>query len=186
MHGAVQVVTVRELRTVDPSGGNERRQRDHLARVVPHVVIADVADRFALIALRLEVDLPLAAESVELVDECAAEERLHGLVDAAQVDALLEDLVAIDVGVDLRYRGAPDGVDRRDLRALSRGSHELVQMLLQEWDVSPAAVLDPHRKAACVPEAGDRGRRKGKSDRLMDGTGQPLVEPADDRLCGVL
>jgi len=79
VHGAEQVETIRELRTMDTPGGNERRERDHLACVVPHVVIADVAGPLALVAVCLEIDLPLAAESVELVDECAAEERLHGL-----------------------------------------------------------------------------------------------------------
>jgi len=107
-------------------------------------------------------------------------------VDAAEVDALLEDLVAIDVGEDLRYRGAPDRVDRSDLRALSRGSHELVQVRLQERHVGAAAVLDPHRKAACVAEAWDGGWPEAKGDGFVHVARQLPVEPIDDCIGSVL
>src|SRR5207302_7600139 len=139
-------------------------------------------DALALIALSLQVHPPLAAEPVELVDVRTAHERRHRLVDAAQVDALLEDLVAVDAGVDLGYRGAPDRVDRSHLRPFPRGCHERLQVLRKERNVTAAAVLDPHGEATRGPETRDGGRREAESERLVDLTGELPVEATDHRI----
>src|SRR5229473_594235 len=184
--GAEQVEAIRELRTIDSLGRNEGRERDHLAVAVADVVAGDVAGALALVTLRLQEDPPLAAEPVELADVGATQECLHGLVDAAQADALLENFVAVDTGIDLGHRGAEHRVDRSHLRALPCGRHERSQVLLEERDVVAAAVLDPHGEAACGSETRDGGRRKAEDDRFIDPTGELPVEAADHRLVGVL
>src|SRR5438132_1384934 len=95
-----------------------------------------------------KVWVPVPAAPVELADVGAAQECLHRLIDAAQADALLEDFVAVDAGIDLGHGGAEHRVDRSHLGALPCGRHERAQVLLEERDVVAAAVLDPHRKAA--------------------------------------
>ena len=67
-----------------------------VAGSVPHIELADVLELVAVLAFRLDIHLPLAAEAVEVVDERAAHERLNRSVDIVDVDTLLEHLVAID------------------------------------------------------------------------------------------
>ena len=56
----------------------------------------------AVFGLGLQEHLPLPAEAVEVVHVGAAHEGLERRVDRVQVDALLERLVAVDLGEDLR------------------------------------------------------------------------------------
>src|SRR5262249_34399860 len=132
--------------------------------------------------LGLEEDLPLAAEAVELVDVDASEEGLERLVHVADGDALLQDLVAVDVGVDLGHRRAPDAVDVGHLGTLPRGLEELRGVLLQDVDGSAAPALEPEREAAAGAEALDGGRLEGDDARLQDLRAKLPVQAADDRL----
>ncbi len=79
-----------------------RGERHHVAGVVQHIKLAKVLGLGAIVALGLHVDLPLAPKAVEVIDERAAHETLHGLVDILQLHALLEHLVAIHIHIDLR------------------------------------------------------------------------------------
>ena len=176
-----EVESVGELRPGDAPGRHDRGERRHLAVVVPHVELVDVLGLDAAGRLGLEEDPPLAAEAVELVDVDAAEERLERLVDVADLDALLQDLVAVDVGVDLGHRGAPDAVDVGELGALPRGLQELLEVLLQELDGSAAAVLEPEREAAAGAEALDGGRLESDDARFQDLRAELSVQAADDR-----
>ena len=87
------------------SNRRQRGQRHHLAVRVADVELADVLGSVAIVAFGLDVDLPLAAEAVEVVDERPAHERLDGPVDIVDGDALLEHLVAIHVDELLRHAG---------------------------------------------------------------------------------
>ena len=80
--------------------------------VVAHVELAEVLDVGAVIAFGLDVDLPLAAEAVEVVDEGAAHEALQGLVNVLEIDPLLEHLVAVHIHEDLRHGRAEGGASR--------------------------------------------------------------------------
>ena len=84
---------------------DERRERNHGAVVVPHVIIADVLFALALFPFRLEEDAPLPAKAVELVQIEATEIGLQRLVDVRDRHALLQHFVAIHIGVDLRDGG---------------------------------------------------------------------------------
>ena len=72
---------------------------------VPDVELPDVLGPVAILALGLDIHLPLAAEAVEVVDERPSHERLNRSVDVLDVDPLLEHLVAIDVDELLRHVG---------------------------------------------------------------------------------
>ena len=64
---------------------------------VAHVELADVIEVVAILAFGLDIDLPLAAEAIEVVDEQPAHEGLDGAIDVVQRHALLQHFVAIDI-----------------------------------------------------------------------------------------
>jgi hypothetical protein len=131
----------------------------------------------------LHVDLPHAAEAVEVVDEDAAHEGLERLVDRFEGDALLEGLVAIDPGEDLGDGGKQGRVEAADLGPLARGVHEALRLLGEERHVLPRAVLEHEAHAAGGADAGDRGRRESKGNRLGE-LAQARVDAADDDVGG--
>src|SRR5262249_1162959 len=102
--GAVYVEAVGVLRSRRWLGRFERGERDHGAVVVAHVELADVRGARALRSLGLQEHAPLPAEAVELVDEQTSEKRLHRLINLAERNPLLEDLVTVHVGKDLWHR----------------------------------------------------------------------------------
>src|SRR5262249_28584126 len=131
-------------------------------------------------------DAPLPPEPVELVDVGAAEVRLEGLVDVGDRYALLQDLVAIDVGVDLRHAGPEHGGEARELGALAGRLHELLHVLVEEGDVAPFAVLEVEGEAAGRAEAGDLRRGEAEDQRLGNRLAELLVERGKKRVDGVL
>ena len=115
---------------------------------VAHVELADVLGLRAELALGLHVDLPDAPEAVEVVHEGAAHERLQRLVDRREVDALLEHLVPVDVGEELRHAREQRGEEQGELGPLARRREELRRVLGQERGVLAGAVLEHERDAA--------------------------------------
>ena len=107
-------------------------ERHHVAGIVEHVELPEVLGLGAVIALGLHIDLPLAAEAVEVIDERAAHEALHRLVDVLQLDALLQHLVAVHVHEYLRHRRQRGGEHAGEFGALFRRCQELLQVLGQE------------------------------------------------------
>jgi hypothetical protein len=180
LRGAKEVETVRELGSGDVPGCDHGGERDHRAAVVFDVELVYVRGVDAAAGLRLQEHLPLPAEAVELVDVDTAEERLERLVDVADLDPLLQDLVAVDVGVDLRDVRPPHAVDVGELRALARGLEELLQVLVQELDAAAAAVLEPEREAARVPSPGWPAAER-RTRRLGDLLAERAVDCARSR-----
>ena len=62
-------------------GGQRRRAAPSSPSLLSHVELPDLLGVRAVFALGLDVDLPLPAEAVEVVDEVAAHEGLQRLVD---------------------------------------------------------------------------------------------------------
>ena len=79
--------------------------RDHAALRIADINLIDVVDIVPKRRFRLHVDLPRAAEHVEVVDVEAPQRRLQGVEDVADLDAEHLRLVAIDIEVDLRRVG---------------------------------------------------------------------------------
>ena len=86
-----------------------------------HVDAIDVLDRVAERRLGLDIDLPGAAEQVEVVDVEAAERRLQRVEDVADLDAQHLRLVAVDVETDLRRVGGEGAEDAGQLGLLVGG-----------------------------------------------------------------
>ncbi|EXI65763.1 MAG: hypothetical protein AW08_02975 [Candidatus Accumulibacter adjunctus] len=172
LRAAVEVEAHRELGAGDVAYRGQRRQRDRLPILVAHVELADILDVGAEVPLGLDVDLPLAAEAVEIVDEATAEEGLQGLVDLLDVDPLLEHLVAVHVDEQLRHDRAEGGRQAGEFRSLARRFEELAGLLGEEGDVLAGAVLQDEGGAARDTDALDCRRRKGEADGTAD-AGKP-------------
>ena len=143
-----------------------RRKRHGVAPVVEHVELADILRLGAVFPFRLDIDLPLAAEAVEVVDEVAAHEGLKGLVDLSQVDALLEHLVPVHLDEELGHSREKGCRHAGQFGPLARRLDELVDVLCQESDVFARPVLENEGGAAGQPDALDGRRRKGKGNGL--------------------
>ena len=64
-----------------------------------------VFDIRAVVAFRLDIGLPLAAEAIEIVHKIAAHEGLQGLVDIGEAYTPAGRLLAIDIDVDCGTAG---------------------------------------------------------------------------------
>src|SRR6202034_194782 len=80
-------------------------------------------------SFRFDVGLPLAAETVEVVDQVSAHEGGHGGVNVRQLNLLLEYLLLIYVGVELGHRRLIRWDCRADLRTLFQGSKKCIDIL---------------------------------------------------------
>jgi hypothetical protein len=134
------------------------------------------------VRLGLHVHLPDPPEAVEVVDEGAAHEGLQRLVDGVQVDGLLEHLVTVDLGEDLRHAGNEGRRHRGELRALAGGLEELFRVGGEKLDGSPGAVLQHEGHSAGCADAGNGRRREGERLRLGQHV-QPLVDLLHDHRC---
>ena len=157
-----------------------RRQRHHRPAIVPNVELSDLIGRASLLALGLHEHAPLPPETIELIHVEAAKERLHRLIDVADRNALPDDLVAVDVGVDLRHRGGEGRRHARQLGPLSGSGQERLQVVVQEVDRATAAILQPEREAALAAEAGNRRRHDRERHGFRHGPAQLPVQSIDD------
>ena len=118
----------------------------------------------AVLGLGLEEHLPLAPEAVEVVHVGAAHEGLERGVDRAQVDALLERLVAVHVGEDLRHRGAERAEHALELGPLARGLEEALRVFSARNSTGPPlrswSIIE---KPPPVPMPGMAGGRNAKT-----------------------
>ena len=71
---------------------HQRRERNHLAVVVAHVVPLDVLFALPLLTFRLQEHSPLPAEAIELVQIEAAQIGLQRLIHVPDGHALLQAL----------------------------------------------------------------------------------------------
>src|SRR5258708_29490 len=80
---AVFVIAHGEFRAFARCEGRQCRQRNHVALAVADEKLAKIVRIRPVIGLGLDIDLPLTAEIVEVVDEQAAHVCLDGPVDVA-------------------------------------------------------------------------------------------------------
>ena len=76
----VEIEAVGVLRTTDAARGYQRRERNHLACTVPHVVTRDVFFTLPLLTFRLQKHTPLTSEAIELVQVETSQIGLQRLV----------------------------------------------------------------------------------------------------------
>ena len=127
-----------------------------------HVELAHILRPRAIRAVGLHIDLPLAAEAVEVIHQRAAHERLQSLVHVGQVDALCQNLGLVDGDVDLRNAVKRRGVQAGQLGTLACGFHEDLKILDQERGAAPRTVLENEAEAAGIADA--RNGRWGKDE----------------------
>src|SRR5262249_11183893 len=127
-----------------------------------------VVGALAELAFGLHVDLPGAPEAIEVVDEVSAHEGLERLVDALDVDSLLQHFVAVDLREELRNIGDERRRERADLGPFARLGDESLRVLRQELDVRTRAIFQHERDAAGSTDARDCGRWERERDRLAN------------------
>src|ERR1700722_25026 len=99
--------------------GGKSGKRNAFFFIVEDVELSHVFCLGAVFGLGFDINLPLAAKAIEVVDEVSAHESLHGAVDVAQAYSLLENLVAVDVDELLRNAGQESGAEAGDLGPLA-------------------------------------------------------------------
>ena len=101
--GAIFVVAQREFRTGDVFDGRDGIERHGVAVRIANEELPHILRIGAVIAFRLDVNLPGSAEPIEIVHEKSAHERLQRLIYLVEIDSLLDHFVAIDVDENLRH-----------------------------------------------------------------------------------
>ena len=157
-----------EFRPVDFLGRDDRSERNHASFRILDVKAAKIIRFVSVLALRLDIDLPYASKSIEVVDEDPAHVGLQGLVDAVQGNILFEHHVAVHVREDLGHVELCSGDDASQFRPVLAGLDESLGLLREEGDSAAVAILEHEGDASRVTHAGNRRRRKGK----RHGTGE--------------
>ena len=170
-----------EFRTKPRLDGCERGERDVLAFIIADIKLSDVFRASAVLALSLDINLPLAAEAIEIVNEVSAHEGLDGAVDIVEVHALLQDLVAVDVNKFLRDAGQERCAKAGDFRALASGVEKSGEVPGEEWNVGAGTVFKDEGEAAGSADAGN-GRRGESESNSLGQFAQLAVEVRLDRL----
>ena len=95
----------------------------------------------------------------------------------------LEHLVAIDVGVDLRHRGAERRVDAGELGPLARRGEELLQRRRSRCSIDAAAdrSCSQNVKPPCEPRPGIDGGMTANAAASGISCRNLRVQPVDDR-----
>src|SRR6202034_1767084 len=97
-------------------------KRHHRALIVSNVKLADIFCLSAIVALRLDVDLPLSAKSDEIGDKVATHESLQRLISIPDRRSFLHDLFAIHVCEQLGHTRKRSSAEPCKFRASPRFS----------------------------------------------------------------
>ena len=128
--------------------------------------------------LGLDLNLPGAAEQVQIVDEIAAERGLQGLEHGVQRHAEDLRLVAIDIEIDRWIGGRERGEHAAELRVLVGRHGQAAHHLRQGLWIAAAQVLQHIAEAAAGAEADD-GRRRERQHRAAGNLPEFRTEPLD-------
>ena len=133
------------------------------ALCVAHIDAVDVVDVVAKRRLGLDIDLPGAAEHVEVVDVEAAERRLQGVEDVADLDAQHLRLVAVDVEIDLRRVGGVGAEDAGELGLLLAATIRPRSVAARSVGGWPCSASSAYWKPPVLPRPRIGGRLNGKA-----------------------
>ena len=166
--GPVAVVADQSLRRLDEPGLGQCPDRHHRAAAAAHIDTIDVLDRIAELRLGLDIDLPGAAEQVEIVDVKSAKRRLQRVEDVADLDPEHLRLVAVDVEADLRRVGGEGAEDAGEFGLLIGGDQETAHHRRDVIGALPLQCLERVLEAAGTAEADDRRQVERKYDGARD------------------
>ncbi len=116
----------------------------------------------------MDVDLPRAAESIEVVDVDAAQVGLQRVEHVAEGHADRLAFDTVDVHVELRCAGAEGWEDADKARLLVGPRCEVVGLTLQGFQTVVAAVLDHELEAAGRAESVNRRGSEYADQGLLD------------------
>ena len=179
--GTVAVIAHHGLRALHQLGYRQCAHRNHAAFGVTDVDIVDVLCAVAKRRVGLDVDLPGAAENIEVVDVETAERRLKCVENIADLDAEHLRLVAIDVEIDL-WRVGSIGAEHAGKLGLLVGRHD--QSAKHRRDVGGRLALQSFEdvlKAAGTAQAEDRREVEWKGNGALD-CPKLWPQPRDDRV----
>ena len=132
----------------------------------------------------LDVDLPGAAEAVEVVDVVAAQVHLERVEHVGQGHAHRPDLGPVHLRVELRRPARkPSNRPTRPARRLPSAARASAPRL-ERVEVHVARRLHHQLEAARVAEARHRRRAEHEDAGLLDLLPEPLAQPARDGLAG--
>src|SRR5579872_2641859 len=122
--GTIEVVAHCELGAGPRFEFRHGGKRHHFSPAVAHIELADVLRPGPVIAFRLDIDLPLAPETVEVVHEQPAHESLDSAIDIVEGHTLLDYFVAVDIDELLRHARQESAHQAPDFRAFPGCAHE--------------------------------------------------------------
>ena len=145
----------------------KRAQRHHATGIVAHIKTRQIGRRGARILVGLQRHAEGAAEQVEVVDVERAEIDLQRGEDVRQIEPEQLGLVAVEIVIELRRRGAERGEEllRADLRLLARFRDNGLRRLVERYAAAAGQILDLEFKAAGRAQARDRGRIEAQHER---------------------
>src|SRR5207244_3567258 len=121
--------------------------------VVPHVELPDILGFGPILAFGFDVDLPLAAEPVEVVHKRSTHKSLDGPVDVVDGHSLLEDLIFVHVDKLLRDARKKGGAQARYFRTFTGCSNELTHVGCEKRHVVARPILENKRESARGPHS---------------------------------
>ncbi len=128
-----------------------------------HIELPDFLCFVAVFSLRLDIDLPLAAKAIEVIDEVSAHKGLKGLVHLPQINALLEHFVPVHIDEDLRDAGQEGRRHPLQFGPLTRRLEKLVDVSARKANILAGPVLKNEGDAAGGPNPGMAGGEKAKA-----------------------
>ena len=153
---------------------DHRAQRHHVAVGVADLELLDGLRVHAEGGVGLDVDLPGAAEAVEVVDVVAAQVHLQRVEDVGQRHAHRLGPCPVDVHVELRRAGA-EAVEQADQAGLLVAlGGQVVGLGLQRVEVDVAGRFHHQLEAAGVAQAVHRRRPEDEHAGLRDLALKPL------------
>src|SRR5262249_3750546 len=141
----------------------ERRKRNHLPPAVLHIKLTHIFHVGAVITLRLDIDLPLPAKAVEIIDKQSAHERLNGPVDIVDAHALLDHFVTVNIHELLRHTAQKGRTHACDFGALTGSRQKCTQVCRKKLNILAGAILQYESEPSRCTDARDGGRRKIES-----------------------
>src|SRR4029077_12864716 len=149
--------------------------------IVADIELPNVFCLGAVLTFRFDIDLPLAPEAVEVVDEISPHEGLNRTIYIVEVHPLLQDFVAVYFDKFLWDTRQKSGAEGADFRPLSGSFKKNTQVFGEELNIAARTVFENECKSAGSADAWNGGRGKTEGNCCWQ-PAQLLVEMCFERL----
>src|SRR5208337_1598328 len=105
------------------------------------IELSDVFRFSAVFAFRFDIDLPLSAKTIEVVNEIAAHEGLNRFVNIVERHTLFQHFVPVYFHELLGHIGQESGAETGDFRPLAGSLEKSAQVLGEELDISAGTIF---------------------------------------------